>query len=204
VELGRQGHRHPGALIESADLDGPAHRVAQRIGQVQSELLRMSGSFQRALSQLEGQRVHLGATGLSSSDVAAWLCGQSVAQLGRLIEGAVAPGPQFAFALGDIALDVAEFELVDKVRPERLDVPMPAWLAAPAGEAIELEPPDYAELEHWRDSLRTAPDGWPLSESLPLRDYELYSYRLSLLSLLGDSESSAVEGPVADLARLDR
>lgn len=192
------------AITERTDLDGPAHRVAQRIGQVQSELLRMSGSFQRALSALESQKVHLGATGLSTTDISAWLRSRNQAQLVELMAEAVAPGPAFAFALGDIALDVAEFELIDKLRPERLHVPLPAATEASAGAAIEMEPPDYAELEHWRDALRVAPDGWPLAHALPLRDYELSSYRLSLLSILGDPDAAALEGPVADLARLDR
>ncbi len=192
------------AITETADLDGPAHRIAQRVGQVQSELLRMSGSFQRALSQLESQKVHLGATGLSSADIAAWLRSRNQSQLAALLADAVAPTPSFAFVLGDIALDVAEFELIDKTRPERLDTPLPVAHEAAVDAAAESAAPDYAELERWRDDLRVAPDGWPLEQALPLRDYELTSYRLSLLSLLGDSESAALEGPVADLARLAR
>ena len=58
---------------------------------------------------------------------------------------------------------------------------------------MELDPPDYAELEHWRDALRVAPDGWALSEAVPLRDYELSSYRLSLLALIGDQFAEAGE-----------
>lgn len=192
------------AITATAELDGPAHRVAQRIGQVQSELLRMSGRFQNALSKLESQKVHLGATGLSTTDIGAWLRQRSQAQLAELLAEAVAPGPAFAFALGDIALDIAEFELIDKIRPERLDVPLPSARQAEVSEALELDPPDYAELDHWRDALRVAPDGWPLADALPLRDYELSSYRLSLLSILGDQESATMDGPVADLARLDR
>jgi hypothetical protein len=60
-------------ITENRDLDVAAHRVAQHIGQVQSSLLRMSGSFQRALNKIESQRVHLGASGLSTSDVIGWL-----------------------------------------------------------------------------------------------------------------------------------
>ncbi len=192
------------AITEQSDMDGPAHRVAQRIGQVQSELLRMSGRFQNALSKLESQKVHLGATGLSTTDIGAWLRQCSPAQLTTLLDGAVAPGPSMAFALGDIALDIAEFELIDKVRPERLSAPLPDACEAAVSEAVELEPPDYAALDQWRDALRVAPDGWPLAAALPLRDYELSSYRLSLLSILGDQESATMDGPVADLARLDR
>jgi HAMP domain-containing protein len=191
-------------ITESTDLDGASHRIAQRIGQVQSELLRMSGAFQRALNQLESQKVHLGATGLSSTDVSAWLRSQTQAQLAKLAgDGATAPIPDFAFALGDIALDIAEFELVDKLRPEKLDAPLPPASEAPLSAGVDMEPPDYAELENWRDALRVAPAGWPLADAVPLRDYELSSYRLSLLALLGDRESATLAGPVADLARLD-
>lgn len=192
------------AITEAGELDGAAHRVAQRIGQVQSELLRMSGAFQRALNQLESQKVHLGATGLSTVDVSRWLAAQSIDRLLALADGAVAATPDFAFTLGDIALDVAEFELVDKARPERLDVPLPPSHDAPSTAGVDLEPPDYAELERWHDALRIAPDGWPLSEAVPLRDYELSSYRLSLLALVGDRESATLDSPVAALARLDR
>jgi len=192
-------------LTESTELDGASHRVAQRIGQVQSELLRMSGAFQRALNQLESQKVHLGATGLSSADVSAWLRLQTQAQLAMLAgDGVISPTPDPAFALGDIALDVAEFELVDKLRPDKLEAPLPPASEAPLSGGVDLEPPDYIELERWRDALRIAPDGWPLAEAVPLRDYELSSYRLSLLALLGDRESATLDGPVADLARLDR
>lgn len=191
-------------ITESVTLDGPAHRVAQRIGQVQSELLRMGGAFQRALNQLESQKVHLGASGLSSTDVNSWLRRQSASQLAALVSEAVAPIPDLAFALGDIALDVAEFELIDKLRPERIDVPLPAAQPAPATAGVELNPPDYSQLMDWRDQLRTAVDGLPLADAVPLRDYELSSYRLSLLALLGDRESAAIEGPVADLARIER
>jgi hypothetical protein len=171
---------------------------------VQSELLRMSGAFQRALNQLESQKVHLGATGLSSADVGAWLRSRSGEQLAALVQGAVSPVADFAFALGDIALDVAEYELVDKLRPERLNVPLPPSAASPASAGADLAPPDYQQLETWRDDLRVAPQGWPLADAVPLRDYELSSYRLSLLALLGDRDSTSLDGPVAELARLKR
>lgn len=189
-------------IIERTDLDGPAHRVAQRIGQVQSELLRMSGAFQRALNSLERQKVHLGTSGLSSADVGAWLRNLDVLRIVALAEGAIAPGPDFGFVLGDIALDIAEFELVDKQRPSKLDVPMPQSSEAPATEGVELAAPDFEELESWLAALHHAADGWRLAEGVPQRDYELSSYRMSLLALLGDRESASLEGPVAQLARL--
>jgi hypothetical protein len=189
-------------IIDETELEGPTHRAAQRIGQVQSELLRMSGAFQRALNQIESQKVHLGASGLSSADVSAWLRSLDQSRLVALAEGAVSPVPDMNFVLGDIALDAAEYELVDKLLPDKLDAKLPNASESPLSEGVELEPPDYAELENWRDALRVAPDGWSLSEAVPLRDYELSSYRLSLLALIGDRESATLDGPVADLARL--
>jgi hypothetical protein len=191
-------------ITADESLSGEAHRLAQRIGQVQSELLRMSGAFQRALNQLESQKVHLGATGLSSADVGAWLRSRNGEQLAALLEGAVSPVPDFAFALGDIALDIAEYELVDKLRPERLNVPLPPSSDAPRSAGADIEPPDYGQLETWSADLRVAPAGWPLADAVPMRDYELSSYRLSLLGLLGDRESTSLDGPVAELARLKR
>lgn len=189
-------------LIDSTELDGAAHRVAQRIGQVQSELLRMSGAFQRVLNQLEQQRVHLGRGGLSSTDVAAWLRGRSIDQLCALAaDGAVAAQPDFAFALGDIALDIAEFELVDKTRPERLNVPLPEAAAAPA-EPPPGESEDFTVLTAWLDELAVAPDGLPLSEAVPWRDFEHSSYRYSVLALIGDAESRSGGAVLNRLARL--
>lgn len=193
-----------GTIAADESISGEAHRLAQRIGQVQSELLRMSGAFQRALNQLESQKVHLGATGLSSADVNAWLRGRSIEQLAGMVEDAVSPVPDFAFALGDIALDVAEFELVDKLRPDRLNVSLPPSASSPGSTGDEVEPPDYGQLEHWHQDLREAPPKWPLAEAVPLRDYELSSYRLSLLALMGDRESTSLDGPVAAFARLKR
>lgn len=191
-------------IIDDTNLDGASHRVAQRIGQVQSELLRMSGAFQRALNRLESQKVHLGASGLSSADVSAWLRGLDQNRIVALAEGAVAAVPDFAFVLGDIALDVAEYELVDKLRPDKLDVALPSASDAPVTEGVELASPDYAELERWLAVLGSVDDGAALTDAVPQRDYELSSYRMSLLALIGDRESASIDGPVADVARLQR
>lgn len=116
----------------------------------------------------------------------------------------MSPVPEFAFALGDIALDVAEFELVDKLRPERIDVPLPDAANAPQSEGADVSAPDYGQLDDWTAALRDAPAHWALADAVPARDFELSSYRLSLLALLGDRESASLDGPVADLARLKR
>ena len=192
-------------ITEGGDLDPAAHRVAQRIGQVQSSLLRMGGVFQRALNQLESQKVHLGTTGLSSADVHRWLRTQDAAALVSIAEDAITAVSEPSFVLADVAADIAEYELVDRERPDRLDAPLPPRADPLGAETMEVERIDFQELESLYDSLVVAPDGLALEHAVPLRDFELSSYRMSLLALIGESEPAArVTGPVASLARLNR
>jgi len=183
-------------------LDDPAVQdVAYRIARVQSALLSMSSVFQRELNKLESQRVHLGASGLSSADLAGWLRNQTPAQLAALSVDAVGCLPRFAFLLGDLLLDVAEYELVDKTRPERLDTPLPPPLDTP--QTVELPTEEQApQLHEWLDELRALAAVTAIEQCVPHRDFEHSSYRYSLLSLLGDPESATLTGPTAELARL--
>lgn len=189
------------AITEHLD-DPQALTVARRIGQVQSGLLSMSSVFQRELNKLEGQRVHLGNTGLSTADIVAWLREQPRQRLLDLLsDGAIGAVPHLSFLLGDIALDVAEWELIDKTRPEKHDVALPPAADSPVAGDLPQED-DTPFLGEWIDQLRTAPDGIAVEDAVPWADYERSSYRFSLLALLGDPESEAVTGPTADLARL--
>ena len=61
------------AITDSEDLDSSTHRLAQAVGRAQSALLRQAGIFQRELNKIDQHRVHLGRTGLSSSDLVGWL-----------------------------------------------------------------------------------------------------------------------------------
>jgi len=192
------------AITENRDLDVAAHRVAQHIGQVQSSLLRMSGSFQRALNKIESQRVHLGTSGLSTSDVIGWLRALPPAALSRLADRAVSCIPESRLVLGDIAIDIAEFELIDRERPERVNVPLPPAEDAPTAAHIFDDAEDLTLLADWLDQLRVAPDNLPLEQAVPARDYALSSYRLSLLALIGNAESVFLDGPAVELARLPR
>ncbi|MDB6105651.1 MAG: hypothetical protein JWO52_5650 [Gammaproteobacteria bacterium] len=191
-------------ITQDRDLDAGAHRAAQHIGQVQSSLLRMSGAFQRALNKIESQRVHLGASGLSTSDVIRWLRGLESAELAQLTNGIVDCIPGLSLVLGDIALDIAEFELIERERPERLEVPLPPATDAPNAEHTSEEVEDLAFLASWLDELRVAPDSLPLEQAVPARDYTLSSYRLSLLALIGNADSQSLDGPAAEIARLPR
>ncbi len=189
-------------IAADADLDPATHRVAQRIGQVQSRMLRMSSVFQRTLNQLESQKVHLGQSGLSSSDINRWLRLQDVESLCALLGQSLATSPRAGFLLGDIAMDVAEYELVDRVRAQAADTGLPPAREAPAAEAMPAEEIDLVALGAFVRDLGGIAEVAPLEEAVPAEDFATTSYRLSLVALLGDPESESLEGAVVNLARL--
>ncbi|BCR03561.1 hypothetical protein DESUT3_06300 [Desulfuromonas versatilis] len=189
-------------IAADPDLDPATHRVAQKIGQVQSRMLRMSSVFQRTLNQLESQKVHLGQSGLSSSDINRWLRLQNVESLCGLLGESLAAAPRSGFLLGDIAMDVAEFELVDRIRAAAADATLPPAQEAPAAAAMPVEEIDLVALGAFVRDLTSIAAAAPLDEAVPAEDFATTSYRMSLVALLGDPESEALEGGVVDLARL--
>ena len=106
-------------IAADSDLDQATHRVAQKIGQVQSRMLRMSSTFQRTLNQLERQKVHLGQSGLSTTDIHRWLRLLTQDQLCSLMGEDLSFSAQLGCILGDIAFDIAEYELLDRSGPRR-------------------------------------------------------------------------------------
>ena len=60
---------------------------------------------------------------------------------------------------------------------------------------------DLALLTEWLADLRTITGEAAIEERVPAENYLVSAYRMSLLALLGDPESQALEGPVAELAR---
>lgn len=92
------------------------------IGQVEGRMLRMSSRFFNAHSILasERQKVHLGQSGLSTSDIHFWLRKLDSDSLCDLLGDSMNFTAQLGCILGDIALDVAEFELkFDRARRGR-------------------------------------------------------------------------------------
>ncbi len=192
-------------IAADADLDPPTHRVAQAIGHAQSRMLRMAAVFQRTLGQLERQRVHLGESGLSSSDILAWLRTLQVETIRHLLDGAVAAGVEPTFLLGDVALDVAEYELLDRERAAEASFEMPPPQEAPEAEAVA--PPSLDLLARWLPALATITAPTRLTETIPGADYRESAYRLSLLPLLDSDEADGAgensdDDPMATLRRL--
>jgi len=189
-------------IAAEPDLDQGTHRVAQKIGQVQSRMLRMSSVFQRTLNQLERQKVHLGQSGLSTSDIHRWLRMLDTDKLTNLLDGSVSFSAQLGCLLSDIALDVAEFDLIDRVRAEAEDNSLPPSCDAPQADAMPTNEEDLTHLLDFLNELEIIEVDAPLETAIPAENFATTSYRLSLAALIGDPESGSLEGSVADLARL--
>ncbi|MBT0963757.1 hypothetical protein [Denitromonas iodatirespirans] len=188
-----------------ADPEAPfdVARIAQRIGLAQSRLARVDAAFQRALNKIETQRVTLGSSGISSSDVAAWLGQQGMDALAAMAAEAITDTPQMPLlAGGHELLDRAETALCDLQRGEADDTPLPAADDAPTALAPEEE--DLRLLTHFAERL-DAIDTEPatLHAMVAGGGFGHAAYRLSLLALLADSQDSAPsDGPIGAFMRL--
>jgi hypothetical protein len=197
-------------ISSDLELDSHTHRVAQQIGRAQSAMLRQASVFQRALSQLDRHRVHLGASGLSSSDVNRYLRGLDAKALAALADDVLARSAIPAFMLSPIALDVAEYELVEREREAHEDQSLPPAQAAPDTEASPAAATDFQFAENWLDQLTALADvaaasadaPAQLSEVVPQDSFALSAYRLSLLGLIGDPGAENRNGVSASMARL--
>jgi len=188
-------------IVQDPTLDRELHRVAQQIGHAQSRLLRMTTVFQRVLNDIDRQRVHLGATGLSTSDLVFFLRQCSADDLRLLIASHLSRPVRPLFLLSDLVTDQAEFELLHRKRH------VDEWCELPQAQDSPVSPPPAAvafpELSRLLSQLHTeARHTIPLAEVVPWGSFEESAYRLSMLSLLGDAEVAASGGPVAQLAAL--
>ena len=189
-------------LLADPDVPFDIARIAQRIGLAQSRLARADAGFQRALNKIEAQRVTLGASGISSSDVAAWLRGLDAGRLAAFAEGAFAPVPELPLLAGGHELvDRAEAVLSDEVRQRETDTALPPPDAAAVSAAPDQD--DLALLEHFTRRLDTLPACAPLEAIVAGGGFAPAAYRLSLLALLADGASAGpADGPVGAFMRL--
>ncbi|MDF4003789.1 hypothetical protein P3W24_17715 [Luteibacter sp. PPL201] len=190
------------AITTQDELEPAAHRLAQAVGRAQSALLRQAGVFQRELNKIDQHRVHLGRTGLSSSDLVGWLRAQAVDALAAFEDGQLRLPLPAPFLHDQIALDVAEYELLERERLAADVTTLPGAEAPPDTAELPTSEDDLRFLDDWHAELATIAAPRELAATLIGDDYALSAYRLSLLGLLGDPESAALEGGTADLARL--
>jgi hypothetical protein len=201
VEKGSQIIR---AITTDSRADAATHHAAQAIGRAQSALLNMQGMFSRALNQIERQRVHLGQSGLSTTDIKTWLLQhKDIAQLAEnALELPVTPW----FMTPAEMIDVAETELLTARQADDAANGLPEGENAPISEQDATS--ILHELDDWLARLsnfspKADSDGSaPVHESLLPANFALASYRASLLPLLGDAGEAQLQGATAALARL--
>ncbi|MBA5605920.1 hypothetical protein H3H36_11175 [Duganella sp. FT3S] len=199
------------AITSDENADSATHKAAQAIGRAQSALLNMQGMFSRALNQIERQRVHLGQSGLSTTDIKRWLLQHE--DLASLADGAIDQPVVPLFITPAEMIDVAETELLS----DRVSGTAPGGL--PAGQdaptTINDTPAMQKELDDWLARLsdfaalgnfpsiaEEAPKSIPIQDSLLPATFAVASYRASLLPLLGDASEASLQGATAELARL--
>uniref|UniRef100_UPI0035B4B072 hypothetical protein n=1 Tax=Hylemonella sp. TaxID=2066020 RepID=UPI0035B4B072 len=193
------------ALIRSESEDPRLEREARALGHAQATLLSMASQFTRAMQQADRQRVTLGSTGVTSSDVRQWL--RDHAALHDLLGDALSLGVQPIFVSQHDLIDVAEGEFErDRPDPARsTGLPPPAQ--AGAGEMQVLRMPQELEdlinkLTGWRDTTTTqTADPKPIQEAVLGGRFAQAAYRMQLLPLLGDAQAKTLKGQTGELAR---
>lgn len=189
-------------LLADPEVDFEIARVAQRIGLAQSRLARVDAAFQRSLNKIEAQRVTLGASGISSSDVAAWLRTQNSLQLAAFAADGFTAVPELPLlAGGHELLDRAELVLSEDMRQQEDDGILPPLDATPVDTAPPEE--DLDLLRRFSQRLGTVSHAQPLSAIVGGGGFAAASYRLSMLALLADGDDgSPADGPVGDFMNL--
>jgi len=181
----------------SADgLDETTWRLAQQIGQRQSRLMRMSSVFQRELASIARQQVHLSQGGLTSSELAVWLSQRSIDELAALAEQQLASTPETTLILPDVMVDNTE-EFVAREQPNRRISTMPTPAEVEYVKDLPLEPPpQLLELTRLLSGLESP---MPVSDGVVGGSFSAASYRLSLLSFLGEQNVDPELAPLAEL-----
>jgi hypothetical protein len=199
------------AITSDERADSATHRAAQAIGRAQSQLLNMQGMFSRALNQIERQRVHLGQSGLSTTDIKRWLLAHE--DLASLAQDAIDQPVKPLFITPAEMIDVAETELMTERANNNGLNGLPAGQDAPTtindSPAMQKELDDrlarlsdFAQLNNFPSVAEESPRQIQAHEALLPASFAVASYRASLLPLLGDEAEASMQGATAELARL--
>ncbi|MDO9237046.1 MAG: hypothetical protein Q7U28_13565 [Aquabacterium sp.] len=195
------------ALIRAEHDDPRLEREARAIGQEQARLLSMASQFTRALQQADRQRVTLGSTGLTTSDVRAWL--QRHPTLYNLVgESLSIPVRPVMVSQHDL-IDVAEGEF-ERDRPDashHAELPAPAEAASGTLGTLSL-PPELGTLisllGRWSEQAAqngAVPSARPMADAILGGRFAQAAYRMQLMPLVGDAQAQTLKGLTGDLAR---
>lgn len=190
------------AIINGSQGHARLERTARELGLAQARLLAMASQFNRAMQQADRQRVTLGSTGVTTTDVRRWL--QTAPDLASLLEDALSTPVSPAFVSVHELLDVTEAEF-ERDRPSaEATVTLPPAQAAPHGvlEGIALPSELGALVQKLTDWSAAAHDAHPITEVVLGGRYAQAAYRIQLLPLLGDPQAQELQGATGDVARM--
>lgn len=187
--------RRARSCLDGLDLnDDASYRVAQDVGQALSELHQWQAVLQRAGADLTAKRVQLGSSGLSMTDVTAFLMRCDLETLADFGKPMVSEPVQPVFVILDNLLSEAEYEWLQGA--DRSDQEgLLGWSYEPPEESREGQPdlPEFTALDRFVDDIKQlASRGGmqKLSAFVPRRSWAESAYRLSLLAL-GESVGQA-------------
>lgn len=195
------------AIIQDHHDNPRLERAARALGQDQARLLSMASQFTRALQQADRQRVTLGSTGLTTSDLRSWL--QQHTALHELMGEALSVGVRPVFLSQHDLLDVAESELErDRPDPQRsAGLPPPTQADVGTLDILSL-PPELGRLidllDQWQAADPSQADELserPLSAAILGGRFAHAAYRMQLMPLIGDGQAMTLKSQTGDLAR---
>lgn len=200
------------AITEESRADPATQRAAQAIGRAQSALLNMQGMFSRALNQIERQRVHLGQSGLSTTDIKSWLMAHE--DLAAIADDAIELPVTPLFATPAEMIDVAEVELFAERMQQNAELPK----GSDTHFQVQEESLLHTQLDVWLASLNqlnemsenkqsalnsTLSTGVDVQDVLLPASFAVASYRASLLPLIGDQDQAISGGAAVQLSALN-
>lgn len=188
-------------IAKNQDMDRETHKLGQKVAHAQSRLVRVTSLFQRAMNDIDRQRMHLGSSGISTSDLNQYLMNSTNDGLTSLLEGSIGIPSQPTFILSDLLIDVAEYELVEREREEQEEFKLPDPINSPEEENIlEEDNPHLISLVN--DIAGLKEETVPLKSSIPKESFEVTSYRLSMLSLADAPSEAAANTSLTELVNL--
>jgi hypothetical protein len=177
-------------ITSEASVEPQLHRLAQQVGHAQSRLAKATGIFQKVLNDIDRQRVHLGNSGVSTSNLNKYLMGLTPDRLEMLICDVLYNPICPVLIESNLLIDVAEEEIVDKDRLGADQWEVPVLVDSPRESHPEY---DIEHLKTLYGDISGVTERVSLANVIPLNSYEESAYRLSMISLIGNARDTKVD-----------